>query len=285
MEMRELQKSGRSYVRLAHISSQQHLFHHYYASENERNLKVFLHMEKILTRCMISSEKISQRGFISDSRFIQNSLIEVSSCCIRTQVKLVAALDGKHFAIKAPSDRGSVYFNYKGFHSIVRLTWVDADYRFVLFNIGSHGRCSDAQVLASRGLRALLQNPIKAIIVCLGVVQLDPKSDLTALFKARRASKNCFGILVNRFRISPSSSELGKIKRSSINLGFAAELFENKGNRSLRKTRTAGDLNGEIAGNVQETSSSYRAASKPAKQIRFDFARYFLSPQGQLSWL
>ena len=59
---------------------------------------------------------------------------------------VLRALDGKHIAIKCPPGEGSQYFNYKGFHSIVLLGLVDADYTFIWVNVGATGACSDAQI-------------------------------------------------------------------------------------------------------------------------------------------
>lgn len=57
-----------------------------------------------------------------------------------------AAVDGKHFSLICPSHSGSDYYNYKGFYSIVLLAFVDYDYKFLLVEVGTHGRISDGGI-------------------------------------------------------------------------------------------------------------------------------------------
>ncbi|KAG4066314.1 hypothetical protein HA402_000538 [Bradysia odoriphaga] len=52
----------------------------------------------------------------------------------------IGALDGTAFG------SGSVFFNYKGFHSTVLMAVCDYRYRFMLVDIGSPGRQSDAGI-------------------------------------------------------------------------------------------------------------------------------------------
>ena len=44
----------------------------------------------------------------------------------------IGAIDGKHVAIECPSKLGTLFYNYKSFHSIV----LHAKYNFILFDIG-----------------------------------------------------------------------------------------------------------------------------------------------------
>ena len=59
---------------------------------------------------------------------------------------IIGAIDGKQIAMKKTKNSGSFYYNYKGFFSIVLLAVVDADYKFLYFDVGHNGACSDAGI-------------------------------------------------------------------------------------------------------------------------------------------
>ena len=143
----------------------------------------------------------------------------------------LGALDGKHIAIKNPKNGGSVYYNYKGFFSIILLVLVDADYKFLWISVGANGSASDCQLFNNSELKeafvtgtagAPYPRPLPGddrntpfFIIDDDAFPLETwlmkpfsKRDLTneerifnyRLSRARRIVENAFGILANRWQ-------------------------------------------------------------------------------------
>ncbi|XP_064486004.1 uncharacterized protein LOC135398534 [Ornithodoros turicata] len=151
----------------------------------------------------------------------------------------LGAVDGKHIVIEAPKHGGSMFYNYKGSHSMghgsgvtLLMAVADASYRFLFVDIGAYGSQSDGCIfkactlgrdIEAGGLglpapRALPGSSLEAPYVFMGdeAFQLRPDfmrpfpgTDLddtrrvynTRLSHARRCVENAFGILASRWRI------------------------------------------------------------------------------------
>ena len=143
----------------------------------------------------------------------------------------IGALDGKHVAIQCPKNGGSAYYNYKGFHSIVLLALVDADYKFLWVNVGAEGGASDAQLFNNCELKYYIESnnlglpdPVPlpgdnknmpyfiigddAFALRTWLMKPYSRRNMTheerifnyRISRARRIVENAFGILANRFR-------------------------------------------------------------------------------------
>lgn len=144
----------------------------------------------------------------------------------------IGAIDGKHVQIQAPQTSHSVFFNYKKMFSIVLLGVCDAQYNFIIVDIGTEGSQSDGGLFNNSELGKRLQEgslhvlnsnylpgtdtEMKYFLVGDAAFPLKPYlmkpyggrniSHQCSVFnyrlnRARRVVENAFGILAARWRI------------------------------------------------------------------------------------
>ena len=64
----------------------------------------------------------------------------------------IGSLDGKHIMMRCPPNSHSLYYNYKGFFSIVLMALVDADYHFIYIDVGNYGSNGDSGIFKNSAL-------------------------------------------------------------------------------------------------------------------------------------
>lgn len=73
----------------------------------------------------------------------------------------IGAVDGKHVKLQAPSNSGSLFFNYKNTFSLVLMAIADANCKFIWIDVGAFGRQSDSGIFTNCALgKALKLSPV-----------------------------------------------------------------------------------------------------------------------------
>ena len=65
---------------------------------------------------------------------------------------VLGCIDGKHIRVECPKFSGTLYYNYKGFYSIVLMAVCDANYCFTMFDLGQYGSNNDSGILANSAM-------------------------------------------------------------------------------------------------------------------------------------
>ncbi|XP_054747281.1 putative nuclease HARBI1 [Anastrepha obliqua] len=237
----------------------------------------------------------------------------------------LGAIDGKHIAIKRPPNSGALYYNYKKFYSIVLMATVNANYEFIVADVGTNGRVSDGGVIKNTEFGKAIYNKtlplpgpsqlpksdkvLPYVFVADNAFQMQghlikpyPGTNLTntqrifnyRLSRARRIVENVFGILVSRFGVLQTTIQLAPEKAQIIVLAccYLHNFLRKKKSYSFSHLIDQEDENsGSIAQgawrreshlNVLE-SAHLRNSSNKAKEIRNNFAEYFIN-EGAVSW-
>lgn len=229
-----------------------------------------------------------------------------------------ASIDGKHIRIRCPDNAGSLFFNYKNFHSVVLLAVVDARYRFVAIDVGSYGREGDAGIFLKSAIRQQMIDgsfnipPPSAIpdtnIVLPNVVLGDEAFSLTtnmmkpypqkqtihdqtkAIYnyrhcRARRTSENAFGILCQYFRVF--YTPIAVSPEVADNLIVSACIFHNMLRNSKilypnENPNSSPEFPRENMIPLKPTID--RRSSFEACTVRDNFKTYFNSIEGSVQW-
>lgn len=227
----------------------------------------------------------------------------------------VGALDGKHINIQAPPNSGSLYFNYKKTFSIVLMALVDANYTFLVVDVGEYGKNSDGGIFANSSLgkrlqqgtlrlppnKTLTNTDVEAPYVIVGDEAFPLKPYLLRPYprqnlgvpervynyrhcRARRVVENTFGILSQKFRIY--NRRIQAAPKNADNIVLATCILHNfiKKYDGYTYNYNTSDAKVEMKSKLQNLPLQGGNATVNAFNVRETFKDYFNSLEGSLPW-
>lgn len=232
----------------------------------------------------------------------------------------IGALDGKHVICDKPAGSGSMFFNYKKTFSLVLLALVDANYKFIVIDVGAYGRSSDSGIFRSSSLgkkffsnnldipqeKNLPGTNVPAPFVIVGDAAFPLHKSLLRpypeqairdnderrvfnyrLCRARRVSENAFGILTKRFRIyqrklqlSPRNMDIVVMATCVLHNFLRIKVDSEFENRNLNLGKQQSNLS-EALTNARGTGG---ACSTEGLQSREKYKNYFNTVTGSVQW-
>lgn len=232
----------------------------------------------------------------------------------------LGAIDGKHVVINKPYHSGSLYYNYKGFCSIVIMAVTDAHCRFIMVDVGSYGKNSDGGTFANTNFGKrfregkldfpedkplpFTQEAVPHVLVGDEAFPLhkhlmrpypgdelpnheDKKIFNLRLSRARNTSEDGFGILSKRFRIYQRRLEMkpvhvNKVVRATCCLHNYLKLDSPALLADIIEDEGASpDPTDAALQNLRSTGGRF---SGTAYKVREQFKDYFNSPSGSVEW-
>ncbi|GFN88934.1 nuclease harbi1-like protein [Plakobranchus ocellatus] len=227
----------------------------------------------------------------------------------------VGSIDGTHQEIQCPKNAGSLYFNYKDYHSLVVQAVADANYNFVVFDIGDYGRNSDGSVFRESAFGQDFENnrldlpPPKALpntdqelpFVFLADEAYPLRENLltpyarrslsnpSRIFNARlsraRKSVECtFGLVKKKIEVLQRPIRCS-VERATIIIqaSYTLHNFVRQREGSPLQANTENIVNNNITSLGPVVYSGRH--SLRAKEVRDGFRNYFVSNEGSVPWV
>jgi hypothetical protein len=228
----------------------------------------------------------------------------------------LGAVDGKHVRLTTPI--GSMFYNYKGYSSIVLMAVADANYRFIYVDIGGYGKDNDSAIwqrtdlwkAVINGEAGLPQNTSipesdlpaipyffvgdeafglhKNLLVPYGGRQLPIEKRIFnyRLIRARRFVECTFEILSNKWRILHRAINVAPDFATDI-VKACVILHNFVWDRDGFKFNDTTTIVGLVDHNeTDETGLNEEAVgvSRTAIETRNLLTDYFITRQGEISW-